>query len=117
MRHAMNGMIRFNGVRAAMVCALVACAVAGHARAQAPGTDATPAVVVNINTATEAELQRLPGIGPSRARAILALRERLGRFRRVEQLLHVRGIGRRTFRTLRSLVTVETPTASSPPGG
>jgi competence protein ComEA len=57
--------------------------------------------VVNINTASSAELERLPGIGPAKARAILELRARLKRFARIEDLLRVKGIGRATFRKLR----------------
>lgn len=56
--------------------------------------------VVNLNRASLEELTRLPGIGPARARAVLELRTRLKRFERVEQLMRVRGIGRRTFRRL-----------------
>ncbi len=66
--------------------------------------------VVNINTATQSELSRLPGIGPSKASAIIAYRERGRRFRRVEDLLRVRGIGRATFRRLRPMLTVQGPT-------
>jgi competence protein ComEA len=54
-------------------------------------------------------LQRLPGIGPKKADAILALRQRLGRFRQVEDLLKVKGIGRATVRRLRPLVRVDPP--------
>ena len=61
--------------------------------------------VVNIQTATAEELQRLPGIGPSKAEAILAFRQRTA-FRRVEDILRVRGIGRATFRRLRPYLTV-----------
>jgi competence ComEA-like helix-hairpin-helix protein len=70
-----------------------------------PAQDAEPPPI-DLNTATQAELETLPGIGPTRARAILELRDKLGRFRRVEQLLRVRGIGRATFRKLRPRVTV-----------
>jgi len=67
--------------------------------------------VVNLNTATEVELTRLPGIGPSRAKAILALRARLGgRFRRIEELIRVRGIGRKTFRKLAPMLSLQGPT-------
>jgi competence protein ComEA len=71
---------------------------------------AAPSGVVNLNTASGDELERLPGIGPSRARAILELRVRLKRFARIEDLLRVKGIGRATFRRLRPLVTLEGPT-------
>jgi competence protein ComEA len=69
-----------------------------------------PNGVVNLNTASGDELERLPGIGPSRARAILELRARLKRFARVEDLMRVKGIGRATYRRLRPLVTLEGPT-------
>ena len=52
---------------------------------------------VVLNRADAAELQRLPGVGAKRAEAILALRQRLGRFRRPSDLLRVKGIGPRTL--------------------
>jgi competence protein ComEA len=77
--------------------------------------DAEPGVV-NINTASAEELERLPGIGPTRARAILALRGRISRFTRSEELLRVKGIGRATYRKLRALVVLagETTLVSPP---
>jgi len=72
-----------------------------------------PGGVVNINTASADELERLPGIGPSRAQAILALRARLTRFTRLEELLRVKGIGRATFRKLRPLLTLQGATTLS----
>jgi len=77
--------------------------------------DATPAPsgTVNLNTASEEELMRLPGIGPSKARAILELRGKLGRFSRVEDLMRVKGIGRKTFRDLQPMLKLEGPTTLS----
>ena len=71
------------------------------------GPAVTPDGKVAINLATEQDLRRLPGIGATRAKAILALRERLGRFRRPEDLLRVKGIGRRSLARLRPLLIVE----------
>jgi len=68
---------------------------------------ASPDDPVVLNTATEAEFRRLPGIGPKRAEAILALRARLGRFHAVEDLLKVKGLGRATLKRLRPLVRVD----------
>lgn len=72
--------------------------------------------VVNINTATEDELQRLPLVGPARAAAIVALRSRVQRFRSADDLLRVRGIGRASMRRLRPFVTLngDTTLASRP---
>jgi competence protein ComEA len=74
---------------------------------------AASAGVVNINTATAEELERLPRIGPTRSRAILALRTRLTRFTQLEQLLRVKGIGRATFRRLRPRLVLQGPTTLS----
>jgi len=62
---------------------------------------------VILNLATEEDLRRLPGIGPTRARAILALRARMKRFNRVEDLLKVKRLGRRSLARLRPLVRVD----------
>jgi competence ComEA-like helix-hairpin-helix protein len=72
--------------------------------------------VVNLNDADAEQLERLPGIGPSRARAILELRARLKRFTRVEDVLRVKGIGRATFRKLRPMLTLQGPTTLSRAG-
>ncbi|MDS1115545.1 ComEA family DNA-binding protein [Gordonia westfalica] len=61
---------------------------------------------INLNTATETELDALPGIGPVTAKAILAWRERNGRFGSVDQLAEVDGIGPARLAKLRDLVTV-----------
>ncbi len=68
---------------------------------------ATPDDPVILNQATFEDLRRLPGIGPKRAESILTLRQRLGRFRQVEDLLKVKGIGRATLRKLRPLVRID----------
>ena len=78
---------------------------------EAQDTSSAPAVTadgkVAINRATEQDLRRLPGIGAKRAQAILELRARLGRFRRPEDLLRVKGIGRRKLARLRPLLILE----------
>ncbi len=62
--------------------------------------------LIPINSASGAELERLPGIGPALAARILLHRSEKGPFRRVEDLLEVRGIGPATLERLRSLVQV-----------
>lgn len=62
-----------------------------------------------LNLANETELTKLPGIGPKRAQAILAVRQRLGRFRRVEDLLRVKGIGRKMLDRIRPTVVLDPP--------
>lgn len=62
--------------------------------------------VLDLNTATAAELEALPGIGPATAQAIVEHRRRHGRFRSVEELLAVRGIGPAKLAQLRGRVRV-----------
>jgi competence protein ComEA len=64
---------------------------------------------VILNRATDADLRRLPGIGAKRARAILELRARLGRFQRVADLLRVKGIGPRLLQRLAAQVVLDAP--------
>lgn len=66
----------------------------------------TPAGPVDLNAASEAELDALPGIGPATAAAILAHRSEVGRFSSVDELLDVRGIGEAKLEQLRPLVKV-----------
>ncbi|MBS2011801.1 MAG: helix-hairpin-helix domain-containing protein [Deltaproteobacteria bacterium] len=70
---------------------------------------ASPESPVYINHASVDELRRLPGVGAKRAEAILALRQRLGRFHRVEDLLRVKGVGRTTLKRWRPLVRLDAP--------
>lgn len=75
-----------------------------------------PAMVdgkVVLNRATEEELTKLPGVGKKKAQAILALREKLGgRFKRVEDLMRVRGLKRKALERLRPHVVLD---ADPPP--
>lgn len=62
---------------------------------------------ININLATESELTTLPGIGPSKALAIISYREENGRFQSVEDLKNVSGIGEKTFEKLKEFIVVK----------
>ena len=64
--------------------------------------------VLDLNNASLSDLTRLPGIGETKAQAILDWREAYGPFRAVEDLLSVEGIGEKTLENLRPYVTVST---------
>ncbi|WP_433565309.1 helix-hairpin-helix domain-containing protein [Nocardia sp. CA-151230] len=70
-----------------------------------PRSTAVPAKV-NLNTATESDLDTLPGVGPVTARAILTWRTRHGRFTSIDQLSEIEGIGHSRLNRLRDRVTI-----------
>ncbi len=68
-----------------------------------------PAHPININTAGASELQQVPGIGPSTAQKILDTRKSYGRFKTVEDLLAIKGIGPKKLEKMRKYLTVGKP--------
>lgn len=74
---------------------------------------AKPTVQVNLNTATVADLQELPGVGAKVAARIVEYRQKQGPFKRIEELMNIQGIGEKSFLKLRPQITVggkaETP--------
>ena len=79
---------------------------AGAGPAGTGGGPAAPAGKVDLNTATLAQLDALPGVGPVTAQHIVEWRTRNGRFARVDQLREIDGIGERRYQQLRGLVMV-----------
>ncbi len=78
----------------------------GEALPAAPSGAAADSGPIDLNTADEAALDALPGIGPATAKAIVAYRESHGPFTSVDQLLEVRGIGPAKLDQLADLVRV-----------
>ncbi len=112
------------GVAVARGAAPATSSAASEARAPAPlastgprapsaGVTADGKVILNLAEADD--LRRLPGIGQRRAEAILELRGRLKRFRRVSDLLRVRGIGVRALRRITPLVVLDPPKPPASP--
>jgi competence protein ComEA len=97
-----------------IVLGLLAIAVAAPS-AQKPSSSraksaasATASAPVNLNTATQAQLETLPGIGASAAQRILEYRQKNGSFKKIEDLMNVKGIGEKSFLKLKPLITVGT---------
>ena len=87
---------------------LLVCPVAAFAEKQ------PPAKPIDINLANAKELQELPGVGPVTAQRIIDMRQKSGRFKRVEDLLAVRGISQKKLDAMRPYVTVSPPPTSTP---
>jgi len=96
---------------------VAATPIAPPAPTSATRAHASPTEPVFLNHASVDELRRLPGVGPKRAEAILVLRQRLGRFQRVEDLLRVKGVGRGAVKKWRPLVRLDTPGSAGADGG
>ncbi len=115
------------GLAAAVVAAIFGLAPLAHAQTQQkpapeatahrrPPTAAPVSGACNINSADAAQLALLPGVGPVRARAIIAHRQKTP-FKTPDELVKVKGIGRKTFARLRPYVTVSGATTIARVGG
>ena len=99
------------------IFALAAClSVQALAQGAAPSSDpkaVKPSTIVNLNTATVAELEALPGIGAKVAARIIEYRTNKGPFRKIEDLMNVQGVGEKSFLKLRPQLTVGAKPESS----
>jgi comEA protein len=71
-----------------------------------PRTTTERPAPLNLNAATEAQLEALPGIGAATAARIVDYRKKNGGFKKVEDLMNVKGIGEKSFLKLKALITV-----------
>jgi competence protein ComEA len=82
-----------------------------------PAAAAAPSKpAININTATVEQLETLPGIGRKTAERIIEHRTKVGSFKRIEELMNVKGIGEKSFLKLKPLVVVPPPKTDKAPG-
>jgi len=95
-------------------------ALAATAQSQTPAAVAAPSTpskpLLNLNTATIEQLETLPGIGRKVAERIIEYRTKSGSFKRIEDLMNVKGIGEKSFLKLKPLVVVPPPKTEKAPG-
>lgn len=68
---------------------------------KAPSTDK-----INLNDATVDQLQTLPGVGPALAKRILEHREKFGGFKRIEEILNIKGMGEKKFQKIKDRLEI-----------
>jgi competence protein ComEA len=92
-----------NVIRAIVMCA--AFSAVGAAPAVAQQEQAAASKTINLNTATAEQLATLPGIGPKTAERIIEYRTKSGGFKKIEELMNVKGIGEKSFLKIKPLVS------------
>ena len=94
----------------ALVAALV---VFGSASVQAQRSSKPPAPaateVVNLNSATAAQIASLPGIGLKTAELVIQYRQKNGPFKKIEEIMNVRGVGEKSFLRIKDRLSVSAP--------
>ena len=73
---------------------------------KAKADDSVKSNLININTADADTLMKLPRIGPKMAQRILDFRKENGKFKKIEELMKVKGIGEKTFKGFEHMVTI-----------
>ena len=93
-----------------LVAALIATAPVASAQDKAakpkPAASAAASTPINLNTATVAQLETLPGIGARTAQLIVEHRQKHGNFKKIEELMNIKGIGEKSFLKIKPMVTV-----------
>jgi competence protein ComEA len=91
------------------ICGVLLTASTLHASPAQTAAQAAPAKPqINLNTATVDQLETLPGIGQKTAELIVEFRTNNGGFKRIEDLMNIKGIGEKSFLKLKPLITVST---------
>jgi competence protein ComEA len=95
---------------ALLLCgSLLAVPVIARSQDQPAAKPAAAAPSVNLNTATVEQLETLPGIGRKTAELILQYRQKNGPFKKIEELMNVKGIGEKSFLRIKPLLVVTPP--------
>ena len=97
----------------ALVFAFVGSASANPQRSAKPPAagSVAPAAVINLNSATATQIATLPGIGQKTAELVVQYRQKNGPFKKIEEIMNVKGIGEKSFLRIKDRLTVATEKA------
>ncbi len=105
-------------IRVALAFVIGGMVVPASVPAQDPASprpvEARASAPVNLNAASADQLEALPGIGPQTAARIVEYRQKHGGFKKIEELMNVKGIGEKSFLKIKPLITVTAPRAERP---
>ena len=110
--------MRTSLITALAICGAILTASPGYTsatqQAAPPATQAASKPAINLNAATVDQLETLPGIGRKTAERIIEYRTKNGGFKRIEDLMNVKGIGEKSFLKLKPLIAVPLKTDKAP---
>jgi competence protein ComEA len=92
-----------------LMVAVQAAPASAQSKARASAAKPVTTGMVNINTASATELEGLPGVGPKTAARIIEYRQKNGPFKKIEDLMSVRGFGEKNFLRVKGQLTVGAP--------
>ncbi len=95
--------------KAKIMCVLLLCLgmVISSVSVIAQKSDPAPAEKINLNAASAEQLESLPGIGPVTAKRIVDYRDKVGKFKRIEEIINIKGIGDKKFERIKDRLTVQ----------
>ena len=99
-------MRRFTCVLSILCVWLLAAPLSAQEKPASAKAAPTAGAPINLNTATAAQIASLPGIGPKAAQRIVEYRQKNNGFKKIEELMNVKGIGEKSFLKLKPLITV-----------
>lgn len=111
--------MRISLFSALALCGALLFIAPASAAAQSTDTQASTAAAkpaINLNSATLDQLETLPGIGRKTAERIIEHRTKSGAFKRIEELMNVKGIGEKSFLKLKPMIVVTPPKTEKAPG-
>ena len=91
---------------AASLLATVPSVASAQGKPAAAASKPAPTVPININTATASDFEALPGVGATTAARIVEYRQKNGPFKKIEELMNVRGLGEKNFLKLKPQLTL-----------
>jgi competence protein ComEA len=100
---------------ALIVLAMITPAAAGAQEKAPKSAPVATSAPLNLNTATVTQLEALPGVGMKVAERIVEYRQKNGGFKKVEDLMNVRGVGEKSFVKLKPMLTVSAPKTDRAP--